>query len=83
MAATYVRSGRRAEVERMAAAHRNPYRLALFHAALGQPDQALEALARAADEAPDRVVRLLSYPELEDLRGDPRFQTIRARFRLP
>lgn len=83
LAYAYVQAGRRAEVERMLAGHRNPYRLAIIHAALGDKDRALEALARAADESPQRVVRLLTYPEMTPLRGDPRFDAIRGRFRLP
>lgn len=83
MAYAFVRAGRRAEVEQMAAEHQNPYRLAIIYAALGDVDRALEALDRAAEEAPHRVVRLLNYPEMAPLRGDPRFDAIRARFRLP
>jgi len=83
LAYAYVQAGRRGEVERMLDGHRNPYRLAIIHAALGDTDRALEALALAADESPHRVVRLLTYPEMAPLRGDPRFDAIRAKFRLP
>jgi TolB-like protein/Tfp pilus assembly protein PilF len=81
-ALAFVRAGRREETERMAAAEKHPYRLALFHAALGNKDRALEELAKAAEVAPHRTVRLLVYPELASLRSDPRFQAIRARFNL-
>ena len=35
MALAYVLAGRRAEVERLAATHDHPFRLAVIHAALG------------------------------------------------
>jgi serine/threonine-protein kinase len=83
LAYAYVRAGRRAEVERMLLAHTSAYRQAIIYTALGDHDRALDALDRAAVEAPHRVVRLLQYPELAELRDDPRFAAIRARFGLP
>ena len=82
MAYAFVRVGRRAEIERLVAEPQVAYRQVLFYAALGDKTRALDALERAADEAPHRVVRLLQYPELADLRGDPQFEAIRARFHL-
>jgi TolB-like protein len=82
MAPTWVMAGRREHAERIAAGHTHPYRLALFYAALGDKDRALENLAQAAVVAPHRTVRLLVYPELASLRSDPRFQAIRAGFNL-
>jgi hypothetical protein len=72
MAYAYVMAGRRAEVERMAAVHDHPYRLAIIYAALGDKDRALVALDRAADILPQRVGLLLMHPEMAPLRGDPR-----------
>jgi TolB-like protein/Tfp pilus assembly protein PilF len=83
MAYAFVRAGRRAEIERLMAQPQVAYRQVLFHAALDDVDGAIEALERAADEAPHRTVRLIQYPELEAVRRDARFQTIRARFNLP
>ena len=77
------RSGRRREVERMMAAQDHPYRLAIFHAALGDTDRALEALSRAADIVPHRVALLIRWPETLPLRGDPRFAAICQKLGLP
>jgi TolB-like protein len=83
MAHAYVMAGRRAEVERMAAAHEHPYRLAIIYAALGDKDRALQALDRAADVLPQRVALLLMYPEMAPLRGDARFAAVRRKLGLP
>jgi tetratricopeptide (TPR) repeat protein len=82
MAYAFVHAGRRDEIERLVAQPQVAYRQVLFYAALGDKDRAFDALSRAADEAPHRTVRLLQYPELADLRGDPRFNAIRAKFHL-
>ena len=83
MAYAYVMAGRRAEVERMAAAHDHPYRLAIIYAALGEKDRALLALDRAADILPQRVGLLMMFPEMASLRGDARFAAIRRKLGLP
>ena len=83
MAYAYVMAGRRAEVERMAAAHDHPYRLAIIYAALGEKDRALLALDRAADILPQRVGLLLMDPEMASLRGDARFAAVRRKLGLP
>jgi hypothetical protein len=76
-------AGRRAEVERFAETHREPYRLALIHAALGNKDRTFEELDRAAQVIPHRVVPLLVYPEMRLLRGDSRLAALRKKLRLP
>jgi tetratricopeptide (TPR) repeat protein len=83
MAYAYVIAGRRADVERMAAAHDNPYRLAIIYAALGDKDRALQALDRAADIVPQRVALLVRNPEMAPLRGDPRFAAVLRKLGLP
>jgi tetratricopeptide (TPR) repeat protein len=83
MAYAYVIAGRRADVERMAAAHDHPYRLAIIYAALGDKDRALQALDRAADIVPHRVAHLVRYPEMAPLRDDPRFAAVLRKLRLP
>jgi hypothetical protein len=84
MAHAYVLVGRRAEVERMAATHDHPFRLAVIYAALGDNDRAFEALDRAAISVPHRVaVDLLREPEMATLRGDPRFDAVRKKLGLP
>ena len=59
MAHAYVIAGRRADVERFAAAHDHPLRLAMIYAALGNKDRAFEALDQAADILPQRVGLIL------------------------
>ena len=83
MAHAYVLAGRRAEVERLAAAHDHPFRLAVIYAALGDKDRAFEALDRAAVTVPQRVGLLLRDPEMAALRGDPRFDAVRKKLGLP
>jgi serine/threonine-protein kinase len=83
MSVAYVMSGDRARVERFAEEHREPYRLALIHAALGNKDRTFEELDRAAQVVPHRVVPLLVYPEMRLLRGDPRLAVLRQKLRLP
>ena len=83
MAHAYVLAGRRAEVERLAAAHDHPFRLAVIYAALGDTDRAFEALDRAAVTVPHRVGNLLRDPEMAALRGDPRFDAVRRKLGLP
>lgn len=60
-----------------------PFRLAVIHAALGHHDQALDALARAADIVPHRVVGLLREPEMAALHDHPRVVAQRRRFAVP
>ena len=83
MAHAYVRGGRRAEAERLAAAHDHPFRVAVIYAALGDNDRAFEALDRAAVTVPQRVGLLLRDPEKAALRGDPRFDAVRKKLGLP
>ena len=80
----YVRAGRRSDAERLAAENDQfPYRAAITYAALGDRDRAFEALNRTAEQEPQRVPLLLTWPEIAELRGDPRLSAIRKRFRLP
>jgi tetratricopeptide (TPR) repeat protein len=83
MALAYVRAGRKATVEQWTQTHKEPYRLALIHAALGNIDRTFEELDKAADIVPHRVVPLLAYPEMHLLRGDPRLAALRVKLRLP
>lgn len=82
MARAYVLAGRRAEVERLAAAHDHPFRLAVIYTALGDKDRAFEELDRAAVTVPQRVGLLLRDPEMAALRGDPRFDAVRKKLGL-
>ncbi len=80
----YVRMGKRAEAEMIAAEHGGyPYRRAVISAALGETDRAIEALERTAVSEPHRMGRLLIEPELAALRGHPRVVALRKAFNLP
>jgi TolB-like protein len=84
LAHAYVRSGRRADAEKLALAERGyPIPQAGVYAALGDKDRALHALNRALIREPHRVAWVLAYPEMAGLRGDPRFAALRERLNLP
>lgn len=85
MVLAYVGLGMRAEAEALAAEHMDaaPSTLAWMYAALGDKDRAFAALERTAFVEPQRLPLLLVYPEMAFLRGDPRFASLRQRFRLP
>jgi len=83
-AQAYVRAGRRADAERLAAEnHQYAYRATMIYTALGDLDRAFEALDRTAAKEPQRVPLLLTWPEMAPLRADPRFAALRTRFGLP
>jgi serine/threonine-protein kinase len=82
-AQTYMRAGRRDEVQRMVPTVDHPYRQAIVFAALGDKDRTFEALNRAVDVLPQRTALLLVYPEMEFLRGDARLDVIRKKLKLP
>jgi len=60
-----------------------PYQLALVAARLGDVDDALALLARAADERDSNFVCLPVDPGLDGLRADPRFMALESRCGLP
>jgi tetratricopeptide (TPR) repeat protein len=59
------------------------YGIALVHAGLGEKDQALERLERAAEVRDQGVVFLKVDPPLDPLRSDPRFQDLVRRMNFP
>jgi TolB-like protein len=80
----YVRTGRRADAERLAADHAAyPYRMAVILTALGDIDRAAAAAEQVAANEPHRLGRLLSEPELTALRAHPRVVPLRKAFNLP
>jgi TolB-like protein/tRNA A-37 threonylcarbamoyl transferase component Bud32/Tfp pilus assembly protein PilF len=83
-AAAYVRTGRRAEAERLLVEHAQfPFRVAAIAATLGHAERAADAVERVALHEPHRIGRLLIMPELSGLRDHPRVVAIRKRFGLP
>jgi adenylate cyclase len=79
----YARAGRREDAERIATIQARPIEQATIFVALGDKDRAFEALNRAIPLGPVRVGRNLTYPELAQLRGDPRLMTLRKQLGLP
>jgi pentatricopeptide repeat protein len=80
----YVKAGRRSDAERLATENDDyPHRATLIYAALGDLDRAFEALAQTAEQEPQRIPLLLTYPEMAPLRSDPRLAAIKQRFGLP
>ena len=79
----YARAGRREEAEELAAAPGNNFNEALIFAGLGDKDRTLEALDRMTQLGPFRVGRMLTFPELALLRGDPRVKALRKKAGLP
>lgn len=55
------------------------YFMAVFHSALGDPDQAFQELDRAYHEKSAALFALAIDPRLDDLRQDPRFASLLAR----
>jgi TolB-like protein/DNA-binding winged helix-turn-helix (wHTH) protein len=60
-----------------------PSRIAMVFAGLGDRDQAISWLSRAADERDSRVQFLKVNPTWDPLRSDPRFQALLRRIGLP
>jgi len=84
MAELYVRSGRRAEAEKMLATWSSrPSRefghaesMAMIYAGLGKKDEAFQWLDQAYREHWDRLPWIKIEPEYDSLRDDPRFSAL-------
>lgn len=63
--------------------YRSPYASALVHLGLDQRDQALDLLQRAADERFPWAIHYNVNPQLDALRGDPRFKALLQRIGIP
>jgi len=85
LAHAYVKTGRRADVEKWPETRDNhyPYRQLVIYTALGDKDRAFDALERATVTDPQRIGLILAFPETALLRGDPRLAAFRKRFGLP
>jgi TolB-like protein/Flp pilus assembly protein TadD len=80
----YARAGRREEAEKLAgAASSNPFQQAVIFAGIGDKDRTLEALDRMTVLGPFRIGRVLTWPEMALLRGDPRVKALRKKVGLP
>jgi tetratricopeptide (TPR) repeat protein len=60
-----------------------PFGFAVIHAGLGERQVAIDWLQRAYEERNGWMVYLDVAPSLDPLRGEPRFQRLLARMRLP
>jgi len=60
-----------------------PYEVAMQWMALGEPERALDALARCFDERCSSAPFLRQHPTFRPLHGDPRFETLALRLGLP
>ena len=87
MEKAYAASGKRAFLEQSLAGRRfypHPeYSVALDCAALGDKDRAFDALESAVRDHDLDVLSLLSAPEFDGLRGDPRYRSLIRRIGLP
>jgi serine/threonine-protein kinase len=85
LARAYLMTGRKKEMERLVAAHRNetPYHQAIIYAGLGDKDRTFEALNEAADAEPLRTAAILFGPEMKFLLGDPRRDALKKKLKLP
>ncbi|MBI2403857.1 MAG: protein kinase [Gemmatimonadetes bacterium] len=66
-------------VARAARGYVPPAAIARVYAALGDVDQALTWMTRAFEERSNYIVYLATDPDVDALRGDPRFQALLAR----
>jgi len=60
-----------------------PYAKARIYAALGEKEESLELLEKTWDEEPRILLQLNSDPELDFLRGEPRFKDLIERSGIP
>lgn len=80
----YAVTGRRTDAEALANAAANvPLTQAIIFAGLGDHDRTFAALERGAAAGDPKIGGILTYPEMMDVRRDPRFETFRRRIDLP
>ena len=91
LAAAYARSGNRAEALKSLASlstqaqheYVSPYYIAVIYAALGESNQALDWLDKAYADRSNGMVFLRMDPDLDPLRGNPRFEAIQKKLQFP
>ena len=60
----------------------NPFNQAVIFAGLGDKERALESMERSTAAGPFRVGRQLTWPELVQIRNDPRMKALRKKVGL-
>lgn len=91
LAQAYASSGRRAKAVQVlgkvqdlsATSFVSPFDLSLIYLSLGEREKAISMLQKAADEHVGWVVRLGVDPAFDSLRGEPKFQRLIRRIRIP
>jgi TolB-like protein/DNA-binding winged helix-turn-helix (wHTH) protein/Tfp pilus assembly protein PilF len=91
LAAAYARSGNRPEALKLLASlsmqaqheYVSPYYIAVVYAALGESNQALDWLDKAYADRSNGLVFLKMDPDLDPLRGNPRFKAIQKKLQFP
>ncbi len=91
LAAAYARSGNRPEALKLLASlsvlaqheYVSPYYIAVVYAALGESNQALDWLDKAYADRSNGMVFLKMDPDLDPLRGNPRFKAIQKKLQFP
>jgi serine/threonine protein kinase/tetratricopeptide (TPR) repeat protein len=89
LARAYVMTGRQKEFDRLIAesrretSDRRPYHEAIIYAGREDKDRTLAALDRAAGFDPTRVASILLTPEMKFLVGDPRYDALKKKLRIP
>jgi TolB-like protein/DNA-binding winged helix-turn-helix (wHTH) protein/Tfp pilus assembly protein PilF len=91
LAQAYASSGRRAKAVQVlnrvqdlsATSFVSPWDLSLIYLSLGDRGEAISLLQKAADEHVGWVVRLGVDPAFDSLRGEPKFQRLVRRIRIP
>jgi TolB-like protein/DNA-binding winged helix-turn-helix (wHTH) protein len=91
LAAAYARSSHRPEALRLLASlsvqaqheYVSPYYIAVIYAALGETNQALDWLDKAYADRSNGMVFLRMDPDLDPLRGNPRFKAIQKKLQFP
>ena len=70
---------------RLCRRRKNPenYLLAVFHARLGESDQAFESLGRAFQMREPDLIYVKREPAFDAMEGDPRFQALMRELKLP
>ena len=83
LALAYVRAGRRSDARKLVPQLKDPFDLGVAYVALGDTNNALNALSAAVDRREFPVVTIKTDPTFDPLRSDPRFQQLVGRLKIP